>query len=546
MSSSSSSWLDSRKAGVLAHVSSLPSSSGIGNMGKDARRFVDFLARAGFSYWQVCPLGPTGYGDSPYQSFSAFAGNPYFIDLEELVEVGLLKAEEILPHKTLPTSKVDYGALYHRIWDTLARAHDRFDSRSFRLPDSESFSEFIERNVYWIDDYTTFMAFKNRFDHKSWTEWPHQFRSPSAAAEQLATEWDRIEKSRHTFYQYLFFSQWGRLKRYANQRGVEIIGDMPIYVALDSADTWSRRRNFLMDKDGRLDSVAGVPPDYFSSTGQRWGNPLYDWEHLARTGYRWWIDRIRASLTLFDVLRFDHFRGFEDYWVVPADAMDASRGHWQDGPSLEFFQAIEDALPGGKYIAEDLGYINRRVFKLREATGYPGMKIMQFGFGHDDNNVNLPHFFSFNQVVYTGTHDNDTTQGWIDNLEGETRRSVFDYYDLHEHPRCDRLIDAAYGSVARLVVLPLQDILGLGSESRMNRPGTTTGNWQWRLDRTQLDELMRVHAPAYQKRHRRYHRIDDTAQRDFSAPPRSSVIPPKMSPRKARKTTPQAPVQPAV
>lgn len=525
MSHVANSWLTARQSGALLHVSSLPSDTGIGNLGAGAHSFVDFLASAGFAYWQVCPVGPTGYGDSPYQSFSAFAGNPYFIDLAELVEHGLLMEDEVSELRNLPTDHVDYGQLYYRFWGILAKAHARFEPQEFTLSDGPSFHEFYEEQAYWLDPYTTFMALKGRFGQRSWVEWPVEYRDPKKISKIKLSPAEVSERSRHAFYQYIFFHQWNRLKTYANEKGVQIVGDIPIYVALDSADVWSRRANFLVKADGDLDAVAGVPPDYFSETGQLWGNPLYDWKHLEKNEYKWWIERIRSSLDLFDVLRFDHFRGFADFWVVPSHAPDASEGAWELGPGISLFYAIERAIPDAKFIAEDLGYINETVFNLREKTGYPGMKIMQFGYGHDDNNVNLPHFFEQNQVVYTGTHDNDTTQAWIDSLSGENKQKVFDYFDLHDNPTADRILQAALASVARLVITPVQDLLGMGTEARMNEPGTSIGNWQWRLDPENFDSLTQGSTDRFIALHKRYHRVDDTQQRNYSAPPEKKPFP---------------------
>ena len=519
MTSKTKSWLSSRHAGALAHISSLPSDVGIGNLGQGTRDFVDFLAEAGFSHWQVCPVGPTGYGDSPYQSFSAFAGNPYFIDLQELADLDLIRRSEIRVLTELPVDRVDYGKLYDRFWQILAQAFERVEESAFQLEGSLSLLRFIDENEYWLDDYTTFMALKRRFGNRSWIEWPRQFRNPNSDINSLLSLEDRLEKSRQAFYQYVFYAQWERIKSYANAKGVQIIGDIPIYVALDSADAWKHRDVFLVDEEGRQDFVAGVPPDYFSETGQLWGNPLYNWDLLAKTGYDWWIRRIESGFQLFDILRFDHFRGFENYWVVPSDAPDASMGKWEEGPGIDFFQTIEDAIPEAKFIAEDLGYINREVFELRERTGYPGMKVMQFGYGHDDNNVNLPHFFVPNQVIYTGTHDNDTTQGWLESLEGEERQLVYDYFGLTGYPNADQIVVAALASVARLVIVPVQDLLHLPSQSRMNKPGQARGNWQWRLNGEQFNRLVEEVAPKFQALNHRYHRIDDHVQRDFSAPP---------------------------
>ena len=519
-------WLARRQSGVLAHISSLPSATGIGNLGRSARRFVDFLSQAGFAYWQVCPVGPTGFGDSPYQSFSAFAGNPYFIDIQELLGAGLLIPSEADQLRRLPRDRVDYGGLYGKFWTVLESAHERFATRPAALNGSVSFPEFVEKNASWLDPYTTFMALKRRFAHVSWVEWPLEFRNAAATVTERLSSRDHIEKERHAFYQYMFFRQWDALKSYAAERGVQLIGDMPIYVALDSADVWSNRSIFRIQSDGTLAAVAGVPPDYFSDTGQMWGNPLYDWDELERTGFRWWIERIESSRNLFDVIRLDHFRGFQDFWVVPEQAADASHGHWEQGPGIAFFETIARAIAKPRLIAEDLGYINREVYDLKIKSGMPGMKILQFGFGHDDNHVNLPHFFCPHQVVYSGTHDNDTTQGWINNLEGDDRERVFEYFGLGDDARAGKLVEAAFASVARLAIAPAQDLLDLPSEARMNRPGSATGNWSWRLTDAQLTALHEKEVPRLRRLHERYHRLsDDKTQRDFSAPPAEAAAP---------------------
>ena len=519
MASENQVWLNTRSSGVLAHISSLPGEFGIGNMGANALRFVDFLSESGFAFWQVCPVGPTGYGDSPYQSFSSFAGNPYFIDIGRLVEQDLLSESEVGPLTSLPTDRVDYGTLYQIFWNILTTAHERIDPKSYSLESHPPIHQFIEENAYWLDSYTTFMALKRKFDNKPWTEWPIEFINPNIEYGDFLNSWDQLEKSRHAFYQYLFYCRWNDLKNYANGKGIEIIGDMPIYVALDSADVWSNRDIFRVDEAGDQDYVAGVPPDYFSITGQLWGNPLYQWERISKNGYKWWIKRIQASLKLFDVLRLDHFRGFENYWAVPDNSPDASLGSWETGPGFEFFQTVMRVLPEARFIAEDLGYIDRDVFELRERTGFPGMKIMQFGFGHDENNVNLPHFFRPNQVAYTGTHDNDTTRGWLDSLEGETKDSVCEYFGIDDSSDPTPVIRAAFASVANLVIIPVQDLLGLSSIGRMNTPGTTTGNWNWRLSSDQFENLFKEIAPKYAALNQRYHRIENHRQHDFSEPP---------------------------
>ncbi|RME72237.1 MAG: 4-alpha-glucanotransferase, partial [Verrucomicrobia bacterium] len=424
-------WLQTRTAGVLAHISSLPGAHGIGNLGSSARRFVDFLARTGFRHWQICPLGPTSYGDSPYQSFSSFAGNPYFIDLQELVELGLLTADEVAPLSRLPVERVDYAGLYERFWDVLACAHRRFLGRG--RPDLDgfgSFETFVREQSEWLRPYADFMALKARFGGLPWMQWPAEVRGWHEDLREALPQATREEAERQEFYQYLFFGQWWRLRDYAHRQGVSIIGDIPIFVALDSADTWHSRPIFRVDDNGQPTVVAGVPPDYYSESGQLWGNPLYDWDYLERTGFAWWIDRLRASFELFDIVRLDHFRGFDSYWEVPASAADARTGRWRRGPGMKFFDAVRRSLLRARIIAEDLGYITEDVFQLRLKAGLPGMKILQFAYGHDENNVNLPHFYPRESVVYTGTHDNNTIRGWLASLDAETLARVDDYFDL--------------------------------------------------------------------------------------------------------------------
>ncbi|HLP01946.1 MAG TPA: 4-alpha-glucanotransferase, partial [Opitutaceae bacterium] len=429
MEPASSTWLTARSAGVLAHVSSLPGDHGIGSLGAGARRFIDFLAAAGMRYWQICPLGPTGYGDSPYQLFSASAGNPYFIDLDELVAEGLLHAEEVAPLRALPMDRVDYGKLYELFWPVLARAHERFvATERTSLTGAETLATFEQRHVDWLEPYADFMALKGHFGGYPWTVWPDSYRRWSPELRRTFPETVRREAARHVFYQYVFFTQWHRLRAYGAEHGVGVIGDVPIFVALDSADTWQNRAVFQLDTRGLPTAVAGVPPDYYSTLGQLWGNPLYNWEHLARTSYAWWIARLRAAFELYDIVRLDHFRGFETYWEIPASAPDARGGRWLKGPGLPFFQAVRAALPQARIIAEDLGYIGPDVVNLRRAAGLPGMRVLQFAYGHDANGVNLPHFYPQESVAYTGTHDNSTTRGWLESLPPAYLARVEDYF----------------------------------------------------------------------------------------------------------------------
>lgn len=513
-------WLTKRSAGVLAHVSSLPGLYGIGNLGPGAREFVDFLSQARIRYWQICPIGPTGYGDSPYQLFSSAAGNPYFIDLGELEAAGLLEARELAPLRQLPERRADYGSLYRCFWPVIARAADRFfASGADRLTGLAPLAEFRRQHAEWLPPFVEFMALKDHFGGEAWMTWPEEMRRWDITLRERLPEQVRLNAERHVFYQYVFFAQWQRLRDYAAERGVGIIGDVPIFVALDSADAWRHRAVFRLDEGGAPLAVAGVPPDYFSAYGQLWGNPLYDWDYLARTGYAWWIDRLRAAFELYDVIRLDHFRGFDTYWEIPADAMDARAGEWRKGPGLPFFEAVRAALPEARIIAEDLGYIGPDVVKLRQATGLPGMKVLQFAYGHDANNVNLPHHYPLNSVAYTGTHDNNTVRGWLESLEPEYAALVREYFELGRSHSAWPMVRAALATVSRLAVIPIQDLLDLSAEAVLNRPGTTVGNWQWRFTRAQVARLAGTKTATLRHWIELYDRIGENEIRDYSEPP---------------------------
>lgn len=523
MDHSPSTWLDTRSSGVLAHVSCLPGQYGIGNLGPSARRFLDFLGKAGVRHWQICPLGPTGYGDSPYQLFSSNAGNPYFIDLDELVAAGLLQPAELDPLRELPEQRTDYGELYQRFWPVITLAGDRFAaSQRDTLEGFGSFREFRQHHASWLEPFADFMALKAHFDGAPWTTWPDNLRtwSPQLRA-GLPAEIAR-DAHRHAFYQYVFFGQWERLRAHAASRKVSIIGDVPIFVALDSADTWQNRAAFRLDPQGNPLAVAGVPPDYFSANGQLWGNPLYDWDHLAKTGYAWWIGRLRAAFELYDVVRLDHFRGFDTYWEIPADAFDARGGRWRKGPGLAFFDAVRAALPDARIIAEDLGYIGPDVVQLRRAAGLPGMRVLQFAYGHDANNVNLPHHYPPESVAYTGTHDNLTTRGWLEHLPVGYEEKIDEYFQLGGSRSAWPIIRAAFASVSRLAVIPMQDLLDLPAEATLNRPGTTIGNWQWRFTEEDLATLARSKRAILHHWIELYDRTGDRVLSDYSEPPRTS------------------------
>lgn len=496
-------WLDSRAAGVLLHPTALPGDQGVGTFDAHAVRFLDFLKAAGLKYWQICPLGPTGYGDSPYQCFSAFAGNPYLIDLHALVAPGLLTHAEIAPLAALDADRVDYGALYEKKWPLLAQAFARFKSAGAPVlaADGESFAEFKQAQAAWLDGYAFFRALKDHHRGVAWWEWPAAVRSYAAATKSPLRAQLAAATEAHAFFQYLFFAQWRALRAEATQRGIEIIGDIPIFVAADSADVWSDPELFELDaKTGRPLAVAGVPPDYFSADGQLWGNPLYRWDRHAADGYAWWHARLRASFALCDVVRIDHFRGFDAYWRIPATAPTARTGEWVKAPGLEFFQSVRAAFPEAKIIAEDLGELTPSVVALREATGLPGMAILQFAFGGEDaKNLYLPHNLLPNGAIYPGTHDNDTTIGWYAAAPEKERDHARRYLRIDGREIAWDFIRTSYAAVSRLAVFPLQDILSLGNETRFNSPGKPQGNWQWRCSAPQLEHLVTGGTAAYLK-----------------------------------------------
>ena len=483
-------WLSERGAGILLHPTSLPGSYGIGTLDENAESFLEFLSAAGLKYWQICPLGPTGYGDSPYQCFSAFAGNPYLIDVAALVRVGLLTPVDIAPLQALTADRVDFGKLYTLKWPALFKAHAAFVKGGRKNLPYGSFDDFRREHVAWLPDYALFSALKSHFEGHPWWEWPNTVRSPAIARKNpLATQLaPRVEA--YEFIQYLFFGQWTQLRARAAQLNVSIIGDTPIFAALDSADVWANPALFQLNpKTSRPTAVAGCPPDYFSADGQLWGNPLYDWPAHAASGYAWWIDRLRANFKLVDVVRIDHFRGFESFWSIPASAATARPGHWVPGPGLDFFRAVRAALPDGKLIAEDLGTLTAEVIALRDATGLPGMAVLQFAFGGTSDNFYLPHNHRANCVVYPGTHDNDTTLGWYASADEKTRDHVRRYLRTGGQEINWDFLRASYASVCALAVIPLQDLLGLGPIGRLNSPGIAEGNWSWRFSLAQLKAL---------------------------------------------------------
>jgi 4-alpha-glucanotransferase len=475
-----------RASGILLHPTSLPGRYGIGSFNHAAYEWVDFLAQTRQSLWQVLPLGPTGYGDSPYQSFSSFAGNPYLISLEELVQEGLLEHRVLDEAPEFPRNRVDYGMIYDWKRPVLRQVADRFGQHA--TPEQQAdFRQFCADNAGWLEDFALFMALKDAHDGQPWNQWPLDLRSRKTRALVAAGQEHDAAIHSHKVSQWLFYRQWTALKAYANQQGIQIVGDIPIFVAMDSADAWANPKNFHFDDEYQPKVVAGVPPDYFSATGQLWGNPLYRWSYLKRNGFTWWIRRIQAALRVYDIVRVDHFRGFAGYWEVPAGETTAVNGQWVKGPGTDFFQAVEEALGELPIIAEDLGEITPDVLELRNQFDLPGMKVLQFAFSTDGSDKFLPHNFRRNFVVYTGTHDNDTTWGWYAHTSTEHERDLFRrYFRTDGHDAAWTLIDAAWRSVAYMALAPLQDVLNLGTEARMNLPGRAEGNWRWRFVPEQL------------------------------------------------------------
>lgn len=481
-----------RHAGVLLHPTCLPSQQGIGCLGTQARDFVDWLADAKIGWWQVCPLGPTGYGDSPYQCFSAFAGNPYLIDLEALVEARLLEAADLGALRRLDATQVEFGFLWEHFPPLFAKAHQVASRNPALLKPFGDIVAFREKNAEWLDDFALFWALKKHFGGAPWFDWPEKAREYAKAIKTVWPDAVAEEVNAVVFQQFLFFSQWAGLRGYAAKRGVKIIGDAPIFAAGDSADVWANRRFFQLNAKGRPVRVAGVPPDYFSPRGQLWGNPLYDWDALKRDGYRWWLRRLSSAFESFDAVRIDHFRAFHSYWSIPAAEADATGGEWVPGAGLDFFKVVRRHLGDLALVAEDLGDLHEGVHELRHATGLPGMAVLQFAFDGNAANPHLPHNLRNDCVVYSGTHDNNTTPGWYA-AAGERERDCFRHYmgSAGDAPHWD-LMRAAMTSVAALAIVPFQDILGRDATARFNTPGTGTGNWRWRFTEETL-----AHARAF-------------------------------------------------
>ena len=470
-----------RKSGVLMPVASLPGKYGIGTFGKESYRFVDMLSMAGQSYWQILPLGPTSYGDSPYQSFSTFAGNPYFIDPEMLVEEGLLTQKEADSYDFGKKSdEIDYGKIYNMRFRMLKKAFGRSN-----LAKDENYAKFVRQNDFWLEDYALYMAVKNSFGGVSFIEWDEDIRKRNKKTLDIYRNKYAEEVEFYKFLQYKFIVQWRALKEYANDKGIKIIGDIPIYVAFDSADTWANPELFQFDEKGYPIAVAGCPPDGFSATGQLWGNPLYDWDYHKQTGYKWWIARIRHCYELYDVVRVDHFRAFDAYYSIPYGNKTAEFGRWKKGPGFALFKAIRAELGDVDMIAEDLGFLTDSVIKLVQRSGYPGMKVLQFAFDSREDSDYLPHNYISNTVCYTGTHDNDTTVGWYRSMKQKDRKMALDYLNRTDFASDKDIafsfIKLAMGSVSKICIIPMQDWLGLDGTARINTPSTLGGNWVWRM-----------------------------------------------------------------
>ena len=480
----------SREAGVLLAISSLPSKYGIGCFSKSAYNFVDWLKEAGQTYWQILPVGPTSYGDSPYQSFSTFAGNPYFICLEDLIKEGVLTEEECdAVDFGEKEDDIDYEKLYKGRFPLLRKAYERSN-----ISENPEYCKFVQENSWWLSDYALFMAVKNFFDGVEWTQWPEDIRLRYGYALDYYRKELYFEIEFQQYMQFKFFQQWYALKSYANSRGIRIVGDIPIYVAMDSADTWAHPELFQLDERNIPVAVAGCPPDGFSATGQLWGNPLYRWDYHRNTQYAWWVSRLWYCFNLYDVVRIDHFRGFDEYFSIPYGEDSAVNGHWEKGPGIELFRRVEQCLGWHPVIAEDLGYVTDSVRRLVWETGFPGMKVLEFAFDSRDSgsaNDYLPHNYPENCVVYTGTHVNETVVGWLDSITEEEQKMARDYLCDHVTPKKELykpFVALAMRSNARMCIIPIQDYLGYDNTCRMNKPSTVGTNWRWRVQEKELTE----------------------------------------------------------
>lgn len=482
------SWIKRRGAGVFLHISSLPSEYGIGNIGKATDAFFDFAKKSGFSYWQICPLGPTGYGDSPYQSFSAFAGNTYFIDFEQLCDMHLLDYAQLEALRSLPKDKCDYGAIYGIIPNLISCASERFNQ--IATPElKREFKAFCKKNEYWLKAYSLYCALKKHFNSKSWLEWDKPYRSFAYAQNNIPKSCEK-DIFAVEFGQWIFFRQFAEFKKKAKKFDIEIFGDIPIFLSLDSADVWANPELFELDKQLRPKNVAGVAPDYFSAEGQLWGNPLFDWKNSKKALFEFWKRRIASASAMYDVIRFDHFRGFADYWSIPAKSGDARKGLLKKGPDIEFFEFIKKHFPKQKFVAEDLGLLSKASFALRDKIKIPSMAVLQFAFGDNPKNPYLPHNVRRNCVFYTGTHDNNTSIGWYESATEKAKDEARRYFRASGDAVNWDMIHAVMLSVADIAVFPMQDIIGLGQWARTNTPGKPDGNWQWRMTFEQLQKAV--------------------------------------------------------
>lgn len=479
-----------RRNGMLLPIASLPSPYGIGGFSKEAYEFIDLLEETGQKLWQILPLGPTSYGDSPYQSFSTFAGNPYFIDLDTLVEKGWLTKEACEASDYGDNeSYIDYGRIYNSRFVLLKQAFLNSDVLS-----DEKFTEFCKANQHWLPDYALYMALKNQNDGKSWIEWEEEIRLRKPEAVECYKKELEEECNFYEFLQYEFHEQWTKVKEYAHKKGIQIVGDVPIYVAFDSADTWANPELFQLDEKNLPLGVAGCPPDAFSATGQLWGNPLYNWAYHKKTGYDWWLKRIAYCFDLYDIVRIDHFRGFDEYYSIPYGDETAVNGHWEKGPGMDLFNTVKEKLGELDIIAEDLGFLTESVFQLLKDSGYPGMKVLQFAFDPSEDSDYLTYKYQRNCVVYTGTHDNDTTAGWFEKLSDGDREVALRYMNSFYTPKEEQhwdLIALAMRSTADTCIIPVQDFLGLGSEARINMPSTLGDNWKWRMTKGAFSEELK-------------------------------------------------------
>ena len=484
-------FLSSRHGGLLVHPTSLPGEFGIGELGSYAFHFLDFLYENMLSLWQILPLGPTGYGNSPYQCFSTFAGNPMLISLEKLISLGLLNIQDCKDLMDLPKLRVDYGKLIPLKWEILKVAFDKFkDLKRSKL--KTQFINFTKKHINWLNDYSLFMSIKLSYNLIAWNKWEEnlKFREPETLKLWERDHAEEIEF--HKFTQFLFINQWNEIKNYANNKGIRIIGDIPIFVAYDSVDVWSHPEYYCLEKNREMKYIAGVPPDYFSATGQRWGNPLYNWKVMKENNYMWWIERISHILSLVDIVRIDHFRGFESYWQIDAKEETAIKGKWIKGPGIDIFNKLKDKLGPLPVIAEDLGLITPEVEELLCKTDFPGMRVLQFAFMDESENPSknkyFPHNFKQNTIVYTGTHDNQTTKAWFEDSSKKVQQLVLDYIDSDGKDIMGDLIRLAWSSVANMAVIPLQDLMRLDDSARMNFPGTIGNNWVWRFNWNQITD----------------------------------------------------------